>query len=274
MPGGPTAGVRLAAVLRVFICGVLLAVAVTVNASAVHWRQNLADSHLFGYYGWCVSQGARPYLDVWDNKPPGIWWVNAAAFRLFGEGIAAEIWICSAAVAATLIAFAAIAVTVYHRSLLLPAVLTACALLTHVGYECGGNRTETFVVLFETLAVLGYVRWLRGRRLAWLGLAGLFAGAARPGCADCRAAFGRGGGCSLRLHRGERGRRQCRASGALLEGEAGLVRPPAARTGPVRVTGGRARAADGAPRADLCLGLESRNLPLRVSALRFALRDA
>ena len=178
MPGGPTAEPRLAAVLRVLVCGALVAAAVTVNASAVHWRQNLADSHLFGYYGWCVSQGARPYLDVWDNKPPGIWWVNAAAFRLFGEGIAAEIWVCSAAVAVTLIAFGAIAVTVYHRSLLLPAVLTACALLTHVGYECGGNRTETFVVLFETLVVLGYLRWLRGRRLAWLALAGLFAGAA------------------------------------------------------------------------------------------------
>lgn len=95
MPAGPTAEVRLAAVLRVLICGVLVATAVTVNASAIHWRQNLADSHLFGYYGWCI-------------------------------------------------------------------------LLTHVGYECGGNRTETFVILFERLAVLGYVRWLRGRRLAWL----------------------------------------------------------------------------------------------------------
>lgn len=79
MPPGPTAEVRLAAASRVLTCGVLVAVAVTVNASAVHGRQNLADSHLFGYYGWCVSQGARPYLDVWDNKPPGIWWVNAAA---------------------------------------------------------------------------------------------------------------------------------------------------------------------------------------------------
>jgi 4-amino-4-deoxy-L-arabinose transferase-like glycosyltransferase len=178
MAGQPTADGRTAAVWHALICAAVVVVAVTANASAVHWRDNLADSHLFGYYGWCVSQGARPYLDVWDNKPPGIWWVNAAAFRVFGPGEVGELCVCTLAAAGTLIAFGAIAVTVYGRSLLLPALLTGGVLLTHVGYECGANRTETFVVLCETLVVLGYLRWLRRRRWAWLACAGFFGGAA------------------------------------------------------------------------------------------------
>ena len=68
----------------------LLAGAAVINQSAVHWRSNNADSDLFAYYGWCIAHGARPYLDVWDNKPPGIWWVNAAAIRLCGAGAGSE----------------------------------------------------------------------------------------------------------------------------------------------------------------------------------------
>jgi len=58
------------------------------------------------------------------------------------------------------------------------ALATGCVLLTHLHYECGGNRTETFVVPCEILAVLSYLRWQRAGRLPWLAFAGLFAGAA------------------------------------------------------------------------------------------------
>ncbi len=177
------------------VCAVLIVAAVVINQAAVHWRQNVADSHLFAYYGWCVSQGARPYLDVWDNKPPGIWWLNAAGFGLFGEGIGGELLICSLALALSLAAFVGIARTVYGRSMTLPAAAVGAVLLTCLVYECGANRTETFVVACESVAVLGYLRWRVGwapppndarsplpitgnRGLAWLGLSGLAAGAA------------------------------------------------------------------------------------------------
>ena len=149
-----------------------------MNQSAAHWRWNIADSDLFAYYGWCVSQGARPYLDIWDNKPPGTWWLNAAAVRLTGPGPTADVLLGSLAMGATLVAFVGIARRVFHRSLLLPAALAGAFLLTDLRFECGGNRTETFVVACETLAALGYLLWLRGRRYKWLVLAGLAAGAA------------------------------------------------------------------------------------------------
>lgn len=159
-------------------CGVLLVAAVVVNQSAAHWRPNIVDDLLFAYHGWCVSQGAVPYVDIWDNKPPGIWWLNAAAMRLCGPGVESELLLGGAAVLVTLLAFVGIARTVFHRSLALPAALVGAVLLTHQAFECGGNRTETYVVACETLAVLGYVRWLRRRRWHWLVLAGLLAGVA------------------------------------------------------------------------------------------------
>lgn len=166
---------------RALACGAglaVLALGVVLNQSAVHWRENIVDSDLFAYYGWCVEQGARPYLDVWDNKPPGIWWLNAAALRLCGPGVGSDLLLGSAALVVTLLAFVGAARAAYHRSLLAPAVLVAVVLLTHLTFECGGNRTETFVVACETTAVAAYLRWRRRQRGGWLILAGLAAGAA------------------------------------------------------------------------------------------------
>jgi len=159
-------------------CGLLISATVVLNQSAVHWRENVVDSHLFAYYGWCVWQGARPYLDVWDNKPPGIWWVNAAGFALCGEGIGGEVLVCTVALGVSLAVFLGIARLAYHRTPALLATATGSALLAHLVCEGGANRTETFVVACESVAILGYLHWWR-RGANWaLAVAGLAAGAA------------------------------------------------------------------------------------------------
>ena len=160
------------------LCGLVIAAALVVNQSAVHWRQNVVDSHLFAYYGWCVSEGARPYVDVWDNKPPGVWWANAAGFALCGEGMGGELLISTLATAVSLIAFVVVARAAYGSSMSVLAAITGCVLLTHLVYEGGANRTETFVVACELTAVAGYVCWLRNRKLRWLILGAMAAGVA------------------------------------------------------------------------------------------------
>lgn len=154
--------------------GAVLLLAVGLNQSAIHWRANVADSHLFEYYGWCVARGAVPYLDIWDNKPPGIWWANALAFALLGPGVMPGVVVSSAALVAALAAFIALARRAFRPSLVWPAALVAVALLTDQRFECGGNRTETYVVTFETLAMLCYVHWLRrgGGGVFWAGIFG------------------------------------------------------------------------------------------------------
>lgn len=165
---------------RAGLAGLAAAILVTVviNQSAVHWRENVADSHLFAYYGWCVSQGAVPYREIWDNKPPGTWWLNAAAFLICGEGAAGEVLISAAALILTLTALAGTIATTHHPSVLWIGLPAALVMLTQVYFECGANRTETFVVVCECVGVLALCRWrMRGGR-AWLLLAGVACGAA------------------------------------------------------------------------------------------------
>ncbi len=42
------------------------------------------DSGTFAYTGWVIRNGGLPYVDAWDNKPPGVYYLDALAFELFG----------------------------------------------------------------------------------------------------------------------------------------------------------------------------------------------
>ncbi len=158
-----------------------LVAAVALNQSAVHWRENHADSDLFAYFGWLITQGARPYLDFWDNKPPGVWWMSAAAIRLCGPGPAADVALGTVLLGGTLVSVVAAARAGLRRGLVLPAAVAAAVLLTDVRLECGAVRTETLVVLLESAAVAAYLHWLRRGRPGAAVLAGLLAGAAPLG---------------------------------------------------------------------------------------------
>src|ERR1700730_928408 len=36
-----------------------------------------SDAGIYADIGWALNHGARLYVDVWDNKPPGIYWLSA-----------------------------------------------------------------------------------------------------------------------------------------------------------------------------------------------------
>lgn len=160
--------------------------AVIWNQSLVHWRENVLDSYLFGYSGWNVAQGARPYVDIWDNKPPGIWWANAIAFRIAGNGPAADWLVGGGALLVSLLSFVGIAQTLWHGSVVPPALVIAALLLTHISFECGSNRTETLLVMCDLAGVFCYARALRrlnpgdpramARLVTWLVAAGVILG--------------------------------------------------------------------------------------------------
>lgn len=159
--------------------GVLVVlVAAVLNQSAVHWRVDIADEHLFAYHGWCIAQGARPYLDVWDNKPPGIWWLGAAGMRLCGPGVQVEVLLGSLGLLLTIVGFLECARALYGRRLLPFALLLAVVFLTDLRSDCGGHRTETYVSACEVVGIACYLHYLRRLRLTWLILAGLAVGTA------------------------------------------------------------------------------------------------
>lgn len=142
------------------------------------WRTDVVDDQMFAYYGWRIAHGATVYLDVWDNKPPGIYWINAVGMLVGGGSYYGVIAMCVLALIVAHAAFFVAAAAVYSRG---AAALTTILLgfyLMHADFTGGTNRTETFLVACELVAVAFYLRgWVRGRWWTWYA-AGLFAGLA------------------------------------------------------------------------------------------------
>jgi len=73
---GRVSAVTIVCVALIFICG--------VAAVALQGAYPTADNALFEYFGRAISRGSVLYRDVWDDKLPGVYYVNAMWQRLFG----------------------------------------------------------------------------------------------------------------------------------------------------------------------------------------------
>ncbi|MFQ5804935.1 MAG: ArnT family glycosyltransferase [Phycisphaerae bacterium] len=151
---------------------------VVLSQLAAHNRVDVVDDQMFGYFGWRIAHGAVVYKDVWDNKPPGIYWINALGFLLGADSYGGVIFLCVLAVAATLICFFIISASVYFRGAAAAGTVLASFYLTHGFFQGGTNRTETFLMAFELAAVAFYFRgFARDRWWMWF-LAGACGGCA------------------------------------------------------------------------------------------------
>jgi hypothetical protein len=133
-----------------------------------------SDAGTYADIGWALNHGARLYIDVWDNKPPGIYWLSAI-----------------------LVGHLPIAIAMPLASSILTAVAALC--VASIGRRIGGAAvgmiaTLSYVVvaslpsldgdLFNaelcgaTCVALAIVIVLRSSRPHWLVLAGAFAGLA------------------------------------------------------------------------------------------------
>ena len=159
----------------------IMAPIVAVSQVAAHNRVDVVDDQMFGYFGWRIAHGATVYEDVWDNKPPGIYWINALGFLIGGDSYGGVVFLCTTAVCVSLAAFFVISASVYFRGAAGVATILASFFLTHGFFQGGTNRTETFLMAFELVAVALYFRgFARERWWIWL-LSGL--------CCGCAALF-------------------------------------------------------------------------------------
>lgn len=144
----------------VLIAAMVLAIApiLAISQIAAHTRIDVVDDQMFGYFGWRIAHGAELYNDVWDNKPPGIYWTNALGFVLGADHYAGVITLCVLAIAISLVGFFVICNSVYFRGAAGLATVIAAFYFTHGFFQGGTNRTETFLTAFELVAVALYVR--------------------------------------------------------------------------------------------------------------------
>jgi hypothetical protein len=132
------------------------------------------DSGTFAYCGQVIHDGGLMYRDCWDNKPPGVYYLNAAAISLGGSTPFA-IWLLQAVwLSVAVVAFFFILDRIWrHKGL---AALGAFILLVYVLYPGifqGGNFTETYAILPVVLSMGALWGYLGSGRRGWLVLLGL-----------------------------------------------------------------------------------------------------
>ncbi len=155
------------------ICAPILALAQFI----AHARVDEYDAWLFAYYGRQLLHGAVLYVDVWDNKPPGIFWLNALG-QWLTPGSLVGVWvICGIAVAlATAVFFVAVR-RLYGLHVAGISTVLAAIYLNLQTFHVGCDRPNTFLVLTEIAAFALYVATLtRPSWQRWLVLAGVFGG--------------------------------------------------------------------------------------------------
>lgn len=102
------------------------------------------DAGVFLYTGWRILNGQVPYRDVWDNKPPMIFYINAAGLAIM-DGSRWGIWLIEfiLLLIAALISFKLIK-KIFGP---LPAIFVLCLwMLSFVGIISGGNYATEYTL--------------------------------------------------------------------------------------------------------------------------------
>lgn len=174
-----------------------LAVACGVALLAFTWwpgeQQSLlrGDSGIFVYMGQQLAEGRRLYLDVWDHKPPLIYWWNA-----LGAWIAPRsplgVWAiaCAHIAAAAILLWRLLAKRTGQAAAALGTILFLRALFTQLDQP---NYTETYALPWQVLLVgCGWAAALGEgsiKSAALAGIAGVLAAATRPNNAGAALFF-------------------------------------------------------------------------------------
>ncbi len=137
------------------------------------------DAAFFAYVGEKWLEGYILYVDIWDIKPPGIFFVNALVFWLGLKSFSALAVLeglfilgCIATIYTIMRQFGAPTISIFLAT-------TACAIMANLEYFNGhGNLTEIYVLWPSALSMLKFARALPDLRSGQLILAGFFAGIA------------------------------------------------------------------------------------------------
>ena len=130
-----------------------------------------------------MARGQTLYQDVWEQRPPGIYWIYLAGFTLLGWTAAAVAWLDAIAAAATMALIYVTVVRIETRGVALTGaglygVLTLPAWLYGHGGFLERSVCETFIVVCVAAAAACAVRMDDDRRLLRAASLGFFCGAA------------------------------------------------------------------------------------------------
>ena len=137
------------------------------------------DSGIFAYTGRVIRDGGLPYRDAWDNKPPGVYYIDALAFVLFGVNRWALWLIETISVFLTGWLMYRLLTQVYgSRFLVWSGTLSLVLLTRHPILISDTNFTEVYALLPQVLCLVAGYQFFRRPRHRWGFLIGLSVGIA------------------------------------------------------------------------------------------------
>ena len=145
---------KLQVVLQIAFIGLLVAI-VLAQANPFYQSPN-RDGGLFMYMGERILKGDKLYVDIWDNKGPLIFYLNALGLFL-GRGLRWGVW----GLEFVFIFFASLFGFNLMKKIwgLIPAIFGTWFWLSGLnGLARGGNFTEDYSMLFNFAAL--YLYWL------------------------------------------------------------------------------------------------------------------
>lgn len=138
------------------------------------------DSGIYAYTAKViVEDGGLPYRDAWDNKPPGIYYIDAVAFYLFGVN-RWSVWLIEwAFILVATLALVWIVDTLYRKTWLsILSLLLFILLARHRALVGHGNLTESYALLPQMLCLAFGLQFLRQPSSKWGILLGFSASVA------------------------------------------------------------------------------------------------
>lgn len=137
------------------------------------------DSGIFAYTGKVIAEGGLPYIDAWDNKLPGIYYIDALAFVLFGTNRWA-LWIVEniTLVLTGLVMFGLLRQVYRQRAEVWIGPLLLVLFARHPGLVSDVNFTEPYALLPQVIVFAAGYRFLRDPGYRWAFVIGFAAGVA------------------------------------------------------------------------------------------------
>lgn len=164
------------------IAAVLVIGFLALGAWSSYWAENRNDQYQLITLGQCVHDGGQLYVDCWENKPPGIAWLNALGL-LLSPGGQLGVWVLPAAIALLCIILLWYAIgrllspTAARRTAVLASLLVTLRL-----YDAPSINPDFYSAMFElgagAICLSAIFASFAGRRFLFGILAGLLWSAA------------------------------------------------------------------------------------------------
>lgn len=169
--------------LFIFLAAVWALAFIAVGTWATYWADLRNDQYQLINLGRCVHDGGRMYVDCWENKPPGIAWINALGISL-SRGGQIGAWLMPGIAGLLCITTFGFAVRrLLSTTAACGAVAVASVLFSIRLYDAPSINPDYYSAAFELVAgslwLVSLGATSGGRRLFWCLAAGvLWAGAA------------------------------------------------------------------------------------------------